>query len=422
MSSETKGPVMEISAPSLDECRRKLYELYGNDYEIREKKIDLKGGFLGFFQKEVVTVRYIEKNRQDPFSRRPYGAQTESDRFVSSRNEVLEALRPSGGTENMLQIAKLSRQIEELKNDMKDSLQEVSNAALSKEDHKNVARIRSILSENEFSPTYINRIIAKIHSEFSVDDLEDFEKMQRCVVTWIGEDILIAPPVRERYPKVIIIVGPTGVGKTTTIAKLAAAVIVKSRKNSPELPPPKIRMITTDSMRVGAVEQIKNWGETMEIPVEQAERASDLASLYEQYKNTSDYIFVDTSGYSPNDFEQIAKMHSLLDVKGLEANVYLAFSATAKTSDIENIIRNYEQFDYRGIIITKCDETSSLGNVISVLAEKGKRAAFLTDGQNVMHTISRAEKIRLLGTINGFNVDKDYLDAKFPKDLSDNLI
>ena len=57
-----------------------------------------------------------------------------------------------------------------------------------------------------------------------------------------------------------------------------------------------------------------------------------------------------------------------------------------------------------------------------ILAEKGKRAAFLTDGQNVMHTIRRAEKIRFLGTINGFNVDKDYLDAKFPKDLSDNLI
>ena len=115
-------------------------------------------------------------------------------------------------------------------------------------------------------------------------------------------------------------------------------------------------------------------------------------------------------------------MHSLLDVKGIDANFFLAFTAGSKSRDIENIIRNYEQFDYRGVIITKCDETTRYGNVISILAEKNKRIAFTTDGQNVLHTIYPASKISLLRKISGINADNDYLEAKFPDESSDNII
>lgn len=429
MNESNASAVKKISARTLEECKSKLYSIYGQDYEILSKKLEVKGGFLGFWQKEVVTVEYVERNRQtNDFLRQTAAAS--QDAFSSNRQKLLDKLAPSaGGAENLVQFAKISRQIDNFEKRIADSLQEIVQTTGSREEHKNIVKIRNILQENEFSPNYINAIAARINREFSVDDLDDFEKMQQNVMVWIGNDIHIAPPVRERIPKVIMIVGPTGVGKTTTIAKLAASVILDHhRKNAGNsVPPPKIRMITTDSMRVGAEEQIKNWGETMDIPVDKAEYASDLLELFDFYKDTTDYIFVDTSGYSPNDYVNIGNMHSRLDVKGLDANIFLAFSATSKARDIENIICNYEQFNYKGVIITKCDESSSLGNVISVLAEKNKRIAFITDGQNVVEnrsvsSIRRATKLGILRTITGINVNNDYLEAKFQEESSDSLI
>ncbi|MBO4404181.1 MAG: hypothetical protein J5780_02490 [Treponema sp.] len=411
-------PVKKITAATLEECKEKLFDLYGQDYEIVGKKQDFKGGIFGHFQKEVITVEYIEKQRT---VKTPSFRQNSLD-WEESRKAIIGSVLPSGSNDSIIQIARLSKQMENFEKAITDSINEVKQAASVRDEHRNISKIREILTNNEFTPAYIEKIVSLINKEFSIDDLDDFEKMQRYVICRIGDDIHIAPPVRETFPKVIIVVGPTGVGKTTTIAKLAAAVLLKHRNSSEPGKAPKIRMITTDSMRVGAEEQIKNWGETMEIPVDKAEHAGDLVQLYNLYKDTADYIFVDTSGYSPNDFENIARMHSLLDVKGLEPNIYLAFSAGGKPRDIENIIRNYEQFDYRGVIITKCDETTSYGNVISVLSERNKRIAFVTDGQNVLHTIKRASKMRFLRTISGINADKDYLEAKFPEESSDNLI
>ena len=122
---------------------------------------------------------------------------------------------------------------------------------------------------------------------------------------------------------------------------------------------------------------------------------------------------IDTSGYSPNDYENIGKMRTVLDVPGLQAEVYLAITASTKAKDLETILRNYEPFNFKSVIITKLDETSTYGNVLSVLSEKNKAISWVTDGQYVLHYIKRAHPIRFLRYLEGFHSDMAHLESKF---------
>ena len=135
--------------------------------------------------------------------------------------------------------------------------------------------------------------------------------------------------------------------------------------------------------------------------------------MFTEYKDHCDAIYIDTSGYSPNDSENIGKMKSLLDVPGLSPEMYLAFDAKTKSRDIANIIKNYEPFGYNAVIVTKCDESEQYGNVISALYEKHKSIAYITDGQNAARNIIPANVIYFLTRLEGFNIDRAHIEEKF---------
>ena len=109
-------------------------------------------------------------------------------------------------------------------------------------------------------------------------------------------------------------------------------------------------------------------------------------------------------------------MRALLDVPGLRPDVYLTFSAEKKARDLEKIILNYESFNFDSVIITKCDETTCYGNVLSVLAEKNKSIAYITDGQKVPRDIKRATVVNFLKNLEGFDINRFHIDERFPED------
>ena len=143
-----------------------------------------------------------------------------------------------------------------------------------------------------------------------------------------------------------------------------------------------------------------------------AENSEEIKTLYESYASNSDYIFVDTSGYSPNDYENIAKMHTLLDVKNIHESVYLTVSAGVSVEDFENMIRNFEAFNFKSVIITKCDETKSFGRVISVLSERKKNVSWITTGQEVMNTIQRADPMWFVNRLVGLKFDQKDVEKR----------
>ena len=156
-------------------------------------------------------------------------------------------------------------------------------------------------------------------------------------------------------PKILIIVGPTGVGKTTTIAKLAA---IYGLENGTQ-----VRLVTIDNYKIAAKKQIETYADIMQIPVSFTESKEDLEKIIRLYQDVN-VILIDTIGKSPFDYDKLAEMQSILGACGSKSEIHLAISATTKIADIEEIMHQFEPFKYKAVIITKIDETSKIGNVI----------------------------------------------------------
>ena len=124
-------------------------------------------------------------------------------------------------------------------------------------------------------------------------------------------------------------------------------------------------------------------------------------------------ILVDTIGKSPQDYKKLAEVREILAGLGSEAEVHLTLSATTNPSDIQEIMSQFEPFRYGAVVVTKLDETSRAGNVVSVITERGKPISFLTDGQKVHQDIHEASPIKLLTRLEGFTVNRRRLAEKF---------
>lgn len=399
---------LSVEGETLKDCLAKIQGTHGLNYQIlRKQDIKIKKGFLGIFQTDGVRVFFVPTRPQytgftrDSRTQSAVSVNTNAQKFDEEKNKILEKnnYRPNPQMQEVLDAVK----------SMQEQLAASSNIA-SVEEHPTISKIESLLENNEFSPSYIRRITERIRKEFPLDALDDLDLVQKSVVEWVGESISIKTPVYESRPQVIILVGPTGVGKTTTVAKLAARYAFGSsgdevRKN--------VRIITVDWYRIGAREQIEIYGQTMQVPVSKAESSSDIGELLDTYRNDEDYIIIDTTGYSPKDYENIAKMKKVLDVRNYSVETYLCMSASTKLSDMKEIMQQYEIFGYNSVIITKFDETSHVGNIVCALSDKGKSLTYLTTGQKVPNYFEQASVVRLLSELSGFKMDLKSLEKKF---------
>ncbi len=405
----------KISGSTYDECRKKLFDLYGKDFRITNKTVEWKqGGFLYLKKKPVTVVTYVvnhQKSYSSDNGRFMYSDKaSEEEQLARNREAILQSQNNVLMTK---QISEMNKNLEELKYEMSQKLNNLAGSV--QEKHESIQKIEDMLDENEFSLSFIKMIEEKIRNDFSLEQLDNFDLVERRVVDWIGESISVARESVFRPPHVYIIVGPTGVGKTTTLVKLAAQ-FVKGYAQNHEGRRPAICFITTDTMRVGAMEQLERWGKHMESRVYKAERAEDLKTLYDENRANMDAIFIDTSGFSPNDATHIAQMKLLLEVPGMNPDIYLAFTAGTKARDLQNIMQNYEPFGYKSVIVTKCDESEQFGNVISVLYEKHKSISYFTHGQVASRDISKANVIDFLIRLENFKVDRVHIEDKFGDD------
>lgn len=416
MERNMNEPAQTIYAKSMQEAKERLYRKYQNDYEIVNKKQVLKTRCFGLLNEEGIEVTYVVKHRDGSSS---YASDTDS--FMRNRDSFLrsmaaQSLDPSLNSPSSplvsapqvsnAQLNEIKKSIEELKNSLTQAKPVHSSE---NENHPSIEMIQNLLSENDFSIQYCKYITDKLKT-LSLEQLEDTDYVQRAVIDWIGESINIAPEKVHRNPHVVIIVGPTGVGKTTTLVKLAAQYVMSAKKQERKV---ELCFITTDTMRVGAQEQLAKFGLLFNLQVLKAENASDVQKIYEDVKDHVDAIFIDTSGYSPNDSSHIGSMKETLDVPGMNPDVYLAVMASTKSRDLINIMRNYEPFGYNSVIITKCDESNQYGNVISVIWEKNKNISYLTTGQKAAGCIEKANVFYFLIRMMGFKVDRIHIEDKF---------
>lgn len=237
-----------------------------------------------------------------------------------------------------------------------------------------------------FSDGYRSFIISSLRRDMALEDFENRYTLSRSVEKIFTSSLLVEKDVRPQAKRVEVLVGPTGVGKTTTIAKLAARCVQDGLKK--EGIAPKVALISIDSFKIGAQKQLASYARIMQMPfffcTDEKELGEALQGL------TADVVFIDTTGRPARDFESLGAMHQLLGPIVGRADISLVISAATKTEDLEQIMLQYQIFKYQKVIGTKFDETQSIGSFLSALWKAEKTMSFMSTGQNVPLDLKKA--------------------------------
>jgi len=412
------------------DCELKIAQKYNRPFHIISQKEIRMGGFLGFFSKQGVQVEFIfsQPAYKNPLTHgyhvntpvswhtadpAPRQSQYGGGDLEEEKKKVLAAAAARKNTDEISASGReASQQILDSLKELKDKIE----SGGKKEEHPAFARAAELLYQNDFSQKYIKAMIDRLRNEMPLAALEDADAVQDKLLEWIGESIGIYKE-EENLPKpgIMVLVGPTGVGKTSTISKLAAIYGL----GTSEIKAIDVRMITIDAYRICAKEQLETTGNIMRIPVSFVDNKQALRKEIVINSEYTDLFLIDTIGKSPKDAAKLGEMKEILDGCPKYAHYHLVISANTKTSDIEEIMRQFEPFNYRSIILTKMDETDRIGNVISALAEKRKSVSYVTYGQNLAEDISMASVVRFLISLEGFKVNREKIENRFPSGKAD---
>lgn len=181
---------------------------------------------------------------------------------------------------------------------------------------------------------------------------------------------------------VVALVGPTGSGKTTTIAKLAAQYAQKHGAD-------KVAMVTIDSYRIAAYDQLATYGKILGCPVKKASNAQELSDVLYQFRNKQ-LVLIDTAGFGQRDARLIKQLETLTANTGMSIDKYLVVQANTQRQVLEKTFTTFQQDMMKGCIFTKLDECYSLGEVVSVAIQKRLPVSYLTDGQRVPEDLKLA--------------------------------
>lgn len=248
---------------------------------------------------------------------------------------------------------------------------------------KAFCNIRDRLNDHELENDLVVMILQEMAKR--VDDTETVDAKQVEAIASEVIQVLLSPvstvPAKiGRKTKVAFFFGPTGVGKTTTIAKLAAEAMLKERR--------KVGFITTDTFRIGAVEQLKTYANILNVPLEVVFTAKDLPLAMERLGHC-DLIFVDTAGRNYRNNEYVQGISGMLS-KGDDSENYLVLSLTSRYSDMKPIVQNFHDVPINKVIFTKADETMVYGSILNLAHEFGLPLSYITVGQNVPDDIIEA--------------------------------
>ena len=230
--------------------------------------------------------------------------------------------------------------------------------------------------ENEVNEKYANQIIDEIEKSNKPNMPFDYalSNIYQKMILKFGKPAGVTPAAQG--PKMIFFIGPTGVGKTTTIAKIASRFCVDGGR--------KVALLTADTYRIAAAEQLRTYANILEVPFRIIYSVEEISQAMRDFKDY-DYILVDTAGHSHQNTEQKEVMKELIhSVDGIiEKEVFLVLSATTKYRDLLSIADTYSDVTDYKLIFTKLDETTTLGNLLNLKLYTGAPLSYVTCGQNV---------------------------------------
>lgn len=316
-------------------------------------------------------------------------ADDRADTNAPKQSEILEKKLDS--LHDMLRNQIVKEGETDKKEDTKPAVRPENNA-----NFKSLKLIYNKLLENEVSEKYANAIINDIENSMKKESNLDsiLASVYQKIILKFGEPEAIEDDDRR---KIVFFIGPTGVGKTTTIAKLASDFKLTRSKS--------VAMITADTYRIAAVEQLNTYASILDVPVNVIYSPSEIVESIEEL---SDYqmIFVDTAGRSHKNAEQrdeIIEMISNVRNSGIDADIiiFLVMSVTTKYRDMVNICDAYKSLNAYRLLFTKLDETDSVGNILNIKLYTGAPISYTTCGQNVPDDIESVDVQKLAKSLLG---------------------
>jgi flagellar biosynthesis protein FlhF len=237
-----------------------------------------------------------------------------------------------------------------------------------------------------------DKILSIVRRQISISNENDSSirnALKIILKDYLGNPYIISNNSRKQ--NVIIFVGPTGVGKTTTLAKLAAKQTIMNKRS--------VAFITADTYRIAAVDQLKTYSEILDVPLTVIYEPNEVKDAIEKYSD-KDYIFIDTAGRNHRNKELLKEVTSILEyVESPE--IFLLLSLTTSYKNIEDIIKSYQFLDDYSLIFTKADETSCFGNILNAKFITSKPISYLTTGQSVPDDIEIADIDKIVNMFVG---------------------
>ena len=321
----------------------------------------------------------VEAERAASSSRR---GKREEDEAASSQEKRREDESPSVKSEEERQ----RETIEELQNElaqMKAMLVQVVSKEKTPEDEMS---LQQVLKQQEVESDIIDDVVLQLPAEAILAD-KDTPLALDGLTKYLADNVQMADglELKSRKRKIAALLGPTGVGKTTTLAKIAAQCVLEKGIST--------AFITADTYRISAVEQLKTYADILGLPIAIVYTPDELKEAIQKFRQKQ-LILIDTAGRSQHNRRQMAELKEFLAVNQ-NIEKYLVLSATTKNEDAKDIIDKFSVCKPDKVIFTKTDETKSLGIILNILRRKEMRLSYLTNGQSVPDDIVPAEAGKL---------------------------
>jgi flagellar biosynthesis protein FlhF len=372
--------VIKYVAPTMNDAMKKVRNDLGEDAVILNSKVTHSGGVFGLFKKKMVEVIAAV------------------DPGIEKEKAEMKRLRSQPDLQNSAPLIKEASKEKQKINDgsVQQELKELKNM------------IASFKSNNQFEryDSSIREILIHLQTHGvneslllqAGDHLEDRLKFLNESRQGLSDSLLTEakhffknavsdlPMSGISYGKKYInVIGPTGVGKTTTLAKMAAEAVIEKRM--------KIGFITTDTYRIAAIEQLKTYAGLLNVPVEVVYKLDDYKKAVEKFKDF-DHVFIDTAGRNFREKKYVEDLQTVIDFER-DMETFLVLSLTSKENDMKEIIKQFSSIDINRFIFTKLDETSSYGSMVNIITETKTGIAYITTGQDVPEDITEVDAAKI---------------------------
>ena len=358
-------------APSINEAMKQVRAELGEDAVIIHSKAVVKKRFFGLVRQKnfEVLAGIDEMEHQGTAFSEPINYRT----IIPVRTE----------TEKNDHVSDLKEEIAGLKELLQSMKQESVQSSLPEEMKPFVDYLKRQDLNDELIADICNELAAYAQTSSKIQKQEMSDIAKKILKVKLQSLPIGGLSFKKKY---VCVLGPTGVGKTTTIAKMAARSVLEAKK--------KIGFITTDTYRIAAIDQLKTYANLLQAPVEIVYNFQDYLEAIKKLAHY-DLVFIDTAGRNYKETKFVNELKRLISFDD-EVESYLVLSLTAKEKDIESIIEQFHEFPIEKFIFTKMDETNSIGPMYNLMMKYNKGLAYYTTGQEVPEDIEEASVEKLL--------------------------